>query len=339
MPCPVASCSVVTGRDTHAGGPEGDTTIDTSSGRHARKAPVSRRARPQWRRDPGSRPGSHDDATSTAVYAQHFDPVFGRRFAERALDSLVVVRGARVLDVACGTGIFARMAAHVVGPAGTVVGIDPSRAAVEAARRIDVTSIVEWRNWESAPLPFDDETFDVVVCQHALHRFDDPRAVLEDMRRVLAPGGRLGIMTWGPIEENPAFAVELDAIVKSGLDQSGVVEMLLDAFAYHRIEDLRCLVQRRRVHRRVVPDGADARGASQRLAMGSGLPVAAAAVAGLARLQPTDPRPIPGAGHRAVATVRARGGAARPGLVAPRRGQSTSLADAFAAPGDAAPGA
>ena len=125
-----------------------------------------------------------------------------------------------MLDVACGTGIFARMAAHVVGPAGKVVGIDPSPAAVEAARRIDVTSIVEWRNWEGARLPFDDETFDVVACQHALHRFSDPVAVLEDMRRVLAPGGRLGIMTWGPIEENPAFAVELDAIVKSGLDQS-----------------------------------------------------------------------------------------------------------------------
>jgi SAM-dependent methyltransferase len=134
------------------------------------------------------------------------------------------------------------MAAHVVGPGGKVVGIDPSRAAVETARRIDVTSIVEWWEWEGSQLPFDDETFDVVACQHALHRFRDPEAVLQDMRRVLAPGGRLGIMTWGPIEENPAFAVELDAIIKSGLDQSGVVELLLDAFALHRIEDLRELV-------------------------------------------------------------------------------------------------
>jgi ubiquinone/menaquinone biosynthesis C-methylase UbiE len=236
----VASCSVVTGRDPQRGGPEGDTTIGTSSSspRHdAHRSPSAALATlPLLRR------GSHEDGTSTSVYAQHFDPVFGRRFAERALDSLVVVRGARVLDVACGTGIFARMAAHVVGPGGKVVGIDPWRAAVEAARRIDVTSIVEWWDWEGAQLPFDDETFDVVACQHALHRFHNPEAVLEDMRRVLAPGGRLGIMTWGPIEENPAFAVELDAIIKSGLDQSGVVEVLLDAFAYHRLEDLRRLV-------------------------------------------------------------------------------------------------
>jgi len=243
MTCPVASCSVVTGRDTPAGGPEGDVRSDLPStpprGSDTRN-PSAPSAALATR--PVQRFGSFDDEASTSVYAQHFDPVFGRRFAERALDSLIVVRGARVLDVACGTGIFARMAAHVVGPAGTVVGIDPSPGAVEAARRIDFTSIVEWRSWDGARLPFADESFDVVACQHALHRFHDPLSVLEEMRRVLAPGGRLGMMTWGPIEENPAFAAELDAIIKSGLDQSGVVEVLLDAFAYHRIDDLRALM-------------------------------------------------------------------------------------------------
>ena len=174
MNCPVASCFVVTGRDVNAGGPEGDVTIDESASpprpnepRHSSSRSGALATRPLLR------PGTAED-DSTSIYAQHFDPVFGRRFAERALDSLVVVRGARVLDVACSTGIFARMAAHVVGPVGKVVGIDPSRAAIEAARRIDVTSIVEWRNWEGLRLPFEDETFDVVVCQHALHRFDDP---------------------------------------------------------------------------------------------------------------------------------------------------------------------
>jgi len=244
MTCPVASCLVVTGGDARAGGGEGDVTTNLPSvpsrSNETTRHPSSRLGALATRA--AHRAGSYDDAASTSAYAQHFDPVFGRRFAERALDSLVVVRGARVLDVACGTGIFARMAAHVVGPAGTVVGIDPSPTAVETARRIDVTSIVEWRSLAGARLPFEDESFDVVVCQHALHRFKDPGAVLEEMRRVLAPRGRLGLMTWGPIEENPAFAAELDAIVKSGLDQSGVIEVLLDAFALHRPEDLRQLV-------------------------------------------------------------------------------------------------
>jgi ubiquinone/menaquinone biosynthesis C-methylase UbiE len=184
-----------------------------------------------------------DDDASAASYARHFDPAFGRRFAERALDALVVVRGERVLDVACGTGVFARLSAHVVGPSGRVVGIDPSAVAVSTARHIDPTSMVEWRRWEDGDLPFADGTFDVVACQHALHRFADPDRVLQEMRRVSVPGGRIGITTWGPIEENPAFAAQLDATVKAGLDRGGVVESLLDRFAWDRAEDLERLAR------------------------------------------------------------------------------------------------
>jgi ubiquinone/menaquinone biosynthesis C-methylase UbiE len=190
---------------------------------------------------------AYDDEASATSYAQHFDPAFGRRFAERALDALVVVRGARVLDVACGTGVFGRLAAHVVGPGGRVVGIDPSAIAVSTARRIDPTSIVDWQQWDDDGLPFDNGTFDVVACQHALHRFPDPVLIVEEMRRVLAPGGRLGITTWGPIEENPAFAAQLDATVKAGLDESGVVDALLDAFVWHRTEDLEQLAHSARL--------------------------------------------------------------------------------------------
>jgi ubiquinone/menaquinone biosynthesis C-methylase UbiE len=186
----------------------------------------------------------YDEQPWATARAQHVDPVFGRRFAERALDALVAVRGARVLDVACGTGTFARLAAHVAGPSGRTVGVDPSRIAVDTARRIDITSIVEWIHWDDLALPFDDASFDVVACQHALHRFPEPELVLSEMRRVLAPGGRLGITTWGPIEENPAYAAELDAAVKSGLNGSDVVDGLLEAFSLHHMEELQELARK-----------------------------------------------------------------------------------------------
>jgi ubiquinone/menaquinone biosynthesis C-methylase UbiE len=182
--------------------------------------------------------GAGIDAESASSYAQHFDGAFGRRFAEKALDALVVVRGARVLDVACGTGIFARLAAHVTGAGGHVVGVDPSAVAIDTARRIDITSNVVWVRDDLATLPFADGSFDVVALQHALHRFDDPVRILEEMRRALGPGGRIGVTTWGPIEENPAFAVQLDAVIRAGLESSGVVDVLLDAFSTHRAEDL-----------------------------------------------------------------------------------------------------
>ncbi|MHB8328182.1 MAG: class I SAM-dependent methyltransferase [Acidimicrobiales bacterium] len=192
-----------------------------------------------------SRPlvGAYDDEATASAVATHFDPAFGRRFAERALDALVVVRGGRVLDVSCGTGIFTRLAGHVVGTGGRVVGIDASPAALEVARRIDITSMAEWQQWGDPRLPFDDGTFDVVACQHGLQRFADPVVILEEMRRVLAPGGRLGITTWGPREENPAFAAQLDAAITSGLDGTGVVDALLQACALHRIDDLLALAR------------------------------------------------------------------------------------------------
>lgn len=198
-------------------------------------------ADPTTSSDRGLSAGFEDEASASAS-ATHFDPAFGRRFAERALDALVVVRGSRVLDVACGTGIFARLAARVAGPAGRVVGVDTSSPALEVAGRVDITGTVQWRKWDGGRVPVDDASFDVVACQHGLARFRQPLAVVEEMRRALVPGGRLGITTWGPIEENPAFAAELDAAIKVGLGDSGVVDALLQACSLHRVDDLLALV-------------------------------------------------------------------------------------------------
>jgi SAM-dependent methyltransferase len=184
-------------------------------------------------------PVHFEDEASATASATYLDPAFGRRFAERALDALVVVRGARVLDVACGTGIFARLATRVAGPGGRVVAIDSSAPALDVARRVDITGTVEWTSWDGGRLPFDDATFHVVACQHALPRMPDPTGLVSEMRRVLVPGGRLGITTWGPIEENPALAAELDAAVKAGLGGSGVVDALLRDCSLHRIDTLR----------------------------------------------------------------------------------------------------
>ncbi len=183
------------------------------------------------------------DEASAFAFATHVDPAFGRRFAERALDALVVVRGSRVLEVACGTGMFARLASRVVGSQGRVAGVDTSESALAVAARVDVTDAVEWRRWDGGRLPFDDASFDVVACQHALARFDDPQPVVREMRRVLVPGGRLGITVWGPIEENPALAVELDAAMKAGLERTGVVDGLLASCSLNRVEDLLALAQ------------------------------------------------------------------------------------------------
>jgi ubiquinone/menaquinone biosynthesis C-methylase UbiE len=120
--------------------------------------------------------------------------VFGP-WAKDLLDAGALAAGMRVLDVACGTGILARLAAPRVGPAGWVVGLDTNEAmlAVARAQPTPIGARVEWRQGNATKLPFPDEQFDRVLCQHGLQYMPDRTAALREMKRVLAPGGQLAV--------------------------------------------------------------------------------------------------------------------------------------------------
>jgi SAM-dependent methyltransferase len=106
--------------------------------------------------------------------------------------------GDGVLDVACGPGNFSRAFARVVGDSGLVVGIDASQTMLERGaaelRRSGVDNLALLRG-DATRLPFVDDSFDAVCCFAALHLFDDPYGALDEMARVLTPGGRIALMT------------------------------------------------------------------------------------------------------------------------------------------------
>jgi ubiquinone/menaquinone biosynthesis C-methylase UbiE len=123
----------------------------------------------------------------------------------------------RVLDIACGTGVVARIAAARVGPSGTVVGIDLNPGMLSVAR--SVVSLdsrsggqLQWQEASADKLPFPDGSFNVVYCQLGLQFFADRPAALREMRRVLGTEGRLALMVWCGIHESPGFAVLADAL-------------------------------------------------------------------------------------------------------------------------------
>ncbi|RUU35398.1 methyltransferase domain-containing protein [Mesorhizobium sp. M6A.T.Ce.TU.002.03.1.1] len=130
-------------------------------------------------------------------------PLF-RPWAELALDELELSSGDRVLDIACGTGIVARVARERLGEAGYIVGVDISLDMLAVARAVEPA--IDWRRGNAGEIPLrNGETFDVVVCQQGLQFFPDKPAAAAQMRRALAKGGRLALATWRPDDEIPFF--------------------------------------------------------------------------------------------------------------------------------------
>lgn len=109
--------------------------------------------------------------------------------------------GERVLDVACGTGVVARVAAERVGPAGRVTGVDLNQGMITVARSLPAAkgAPIEWLERSALELGLDDASFDVVLCQQGLQFFPDKARALEEMRRVLDRGGRLALSVWNGV--------------------------------------------------------------------------------------------------------------------------------------------
>ena len=114
---------------------------------------------------------------------------------EIALEMLDLSPGDAVLDVACGPGNFTRSFARAVGEAGVVVGLDASLSMLERALQEGVPPNVAYVRGDATRLPFADEAFDAVCCFAALYFISDPLRALDEIARVLKPGGRVAIMT------------------------------------------------------------------------------------------------------------------------------------------------
>jgi SAM-dependent methyltransferase len=107
-------------------------------------------------------------------------------------DALAVKPGQRILDVGCGPGFYVAELLELVGPQGSVVGIDNSpQMLAAAARRVEGHSNVAFHQSEATSLPVGDASFDAVVSVQVLEYVVDVPAALAQMHRVLRTGGRV----------------------------------------------------------------------------------------------------------------------------------------------------
>ena len=118
------------------------------------------------------------EGDSAELYERYLVPPVTLPWALDLVERVGVEAGDRVLDVACGTGAVARVAAERVGEGGRIVGVDVNSAMVDVARaRLPE---LEWREASVLALPFADDEFNVVFCQLGLQFFPDRPARSEE---------------------------------------------------------------------------------------------------------------------------------------------------------------
>jgi len=137
-------------------------------------------------------------------YEQHFVPALFAQWAPRLATAANARPGDHALDVACGTGVLARHLAERVGASGAVGGLDASEGMLAVAARH--APRITWREGRAEQLPFEEASFDVVVCQFGLMFFEDPVGALREMQRVLRPGRRMAVAVWDRLENSPGYA-------------------------------------------------------------------------------------------------------------------------------------
>jgi len=141
-----------------------------------------------------------DHAGDPNYYVGYLDTTASLDFMQgikrRTYEAMRAQPGARLLDVGCGMGDDVRALAVIVGPGGSVVGIDNSEKMVaEALKRTEGLDLpVEFQVGNAAHLDFEDNSFDGVRAERILIHLEDPQAAIAEMVRVTRPGGHLVTM-------------------------------------------------------------------------------------------------------------------------------------------------
>ncbi len=135
---------------------------------------------------------------------------FWNVFGEKTINRLSLNEGDRVLDVCCGTGASAIPAAISVGSSGQVLGVDIAESLLKLARnkseKQDLENI-EFQYGDFENLGFPDESFDAIVCVFGIFFVPDMLNGIRELWRMIRPGGKLAITSWGKKVFEPANQV------------------------------------------------------------------------------------------------------------------------------------
>ncbi len=186
---------------------------------------------------------------------------FGMPVATAMIEGARLQPGLRVLELAAGPGDVGLLAAELIRPGGTLIFTDGAEAMVDAARRRAAALGIdnaEFRQMELEWIDLQTASVDRVLCRWGLMFAVDPGASLSEMRRVLAPSGRVALAVWDEAAQNPWATIPTRTLVELGHVEPpdpaapgmfaqaapGVLEDLLQSAGFVEVEVERVDVER-----------------------------------------------------------------------------------------------
>lgn len=148
------------------------------------------------------------------LYDRYMVPLMFEPYARDLAGRVAERRPTGVLEIAAGTGVVTRRLASTLPPGTSIVATDLSQPMLDHAASVGTTIPVDWRRADVMRLPFDDGTFDVVVCQFGVMFFADKARAFAEARRVLREGGAFAFNVWDRISENE-FADTVDRAMQA----------------------------------------------------------------------------------------------------------------------------
>jgi ubiquinone/menaquinone biosynthesis C-methylase UbiE len=156
------------------------------------------------------------DGNAPELFQRYLVPAITAKWAEDIVDRARPQAGEQILDIACGTGVVARLASRRIS-LGHVTGLDVNKGMLAVARTLPREGApIDWIEASALDLPFPAGQFDLVLCQQGLQFIPDKGRALREIRRVLSPSGRVALSVYSPIERTPganAFVSALDRVL------------------------------------------------------------------------------------------------------------------------------